>query len=59
MIVKYVPEWMPGAGFKTRAREGYPIARALLDKPYEEAKSRFVRALSILLFLWFPDSSIH
>ena len=59
MTVKYVPEWMPGAGFKKRAREGYPIARALLDKPYEEAKGRFVRALLNLLSLWFSDSNAH
>ena len=42
-VVKYLPEWFPGADFKKRAREGFVIAREVLNKPYSEAKMRYVR----------------
>ncbi|TFK33964.1 cytochrome P450 [Crucibulum laeve] len=37
-ILKYVPEWMPGAGFKRQAKEWRKHARKMLDAPYEAAK---------------------
>lgn len=40
--VKYVPDWFPGAEFKRRAKEGYGIARDMLNKPYDLAKQRYV-----------------
>lgn len=40
--VKYVPDWFPGAEFKKRAKEGYGIARDMLNKPYDLAKQRYV-----------------
>ena len=41
-ILKYVPEWMPGAGFKRKAREWKKLTLAMLETPYKDAKSRIV-----------------
>ncbi|KAF8626927.1 hypothetical protein AX17_006428 [Amanita inopinata Kibby_2008] len=37
-ILKYVPEWMPGAGFKRDAREWHGLAMNMLNEPYRVAK---------------------
>ncbi|KAJ7909756.1 hypothetical protein B0H13DRAFT_1539043, partial [Mycena leptocephala] len=37
-ILKYIPEWMPGAGFQKTAREGRALARDLLERPFAETK---------------------
>lgn len=42
-FLKYVPEWMPGAGFQTKAREWKKLARRMVEVPYEAAKQRIVR----------------
>ncbi|KAF8995026.1 cytochrome P450 [Cyathus striatus] len=34
--LKYVPEWMPGAGFKRQARIWYAQAKEFRNRPYEE-----------------------
>ncbi len=39
-ILKYVPEWFPGAGFKRTAREGWELAQDLQNKPYAWAKEQ-------------------
>ncbi|KAF5372144.1 hypothetical protein D9758_005118 [Tetrapyrgos nigripes] len=39
-ILKYVPEWFPGAGFQRKAREWKQLALAMRDKPFEEATKR-------------------
>ncbi|KAL1725532.1 cytochrome P450 [Schizophyllum commune] len=36
--LKYVPDWMPGAGFKRVAREWRPRAQGIVDRPFEEVK---------------------
>ena len=41
-ILKYVPEWMPGAGFKRKAKEWKKLALAMLENPYKDAKIRIV-----------------
>ncbi|KAH8799191.1 cytochrome P450 [Flagelloscypha sp. PMI_526] len=41
-ILKYVPEWFPGAGFKTVARKGWELAQDLRNQPFAWAKQRFV-----------------
>ncbi|KAF9476783.1 cytochrome P450 [Pholiota conissans] len=38
-ILKYVPEWAPGAGFKTKAREWKKVALKMVNAPYEAAKA--------------------
>lgn len=42
-ILKYVPEWMPGAGFQTKAREWKKLARAMVEVPFTAAKRNLVR----------------
>ncbi|EKM82076.1 hypothetical protein AGABI1DRAFT_105435 [Agaricus bisporus var. burnettii JB137-S8] len=37
-ILKYVPEWMPGAGFQKKAREWGKLALMMVDLPFEAAK---------------------
>lgn len=41
-FLKYVPEWMPGAGFKKKAREWRKWARDMVEVPYEAAKENIV-----------------
>jgi len=40
--LKYLPEWMPGAGFQKMAREGRVLAREMIGEPYEVAKKSIV-----------------
>ncbi|KAJ7907941.1 cytochrome P450 [Mycena leptocephala] len=45
-ILKYVPEWFPGAHFKRIAREGKLLSQALRDIPFAEAKRRMTSGAS-------------
>jgi hypothetical protein len=40
--LKYVPEWMPGAGFQKKAREWGALAMRMVDLPFTDAKKRIV-----------------
>ncbi|KAJ7912219.1 cytochrome P450 [Mycena leptocephala] len=37
-MLKYVPHWVPGAGFKRKANEWRKLGQALLDVPFAEVK---------------------
>ncbi|KAJ7162657.1 cytochrome P450 [Mycena crocata] len=37
-ILKYIPEWVPGARFQRVAREGRELAHATRDVPFDEVK---------------------
>ncbi|THH04571.1 hypothetical protein EW146_g10143, partial [Bondarzewia mesenterica] len=39
-MLKHVPYWFPGAGFKRQGREWMKDSRAMLDKPYELVKEQ-------------------
>ncbi|KAI0066963.1 cytochrome P450 [Artomyces pyxidatus] len=39
--LKYVPEWMPGAGFKRKAREWRKLSQAMINVPYDMVKEKF------------------
>lgn len=41
-ILKYVPEWVPGAGFQTKARQWKKWARSMVEVPFEVAKGIIV-----------------
>ncbi|KAJ6460011.1 cytochrome P450, partial [Mycena sanguinolenta] len=41
-LLKYVPEWFPGAGFKRIAREVRALTQKLRDVPFAETKRRVV-----------------
>lgn len=46
-ILKYVPEWMPGAGFKKKAREWRESATIMRERPYKTAKDMKVRVCMV------------
>jgi hypothetical protein len=50
-LVKHVPEWMPGAGFKTKAKEWRKLSQAMINVPYDMVKEKFVSGLSFTLFI--------
>ncbi|PPQ76416.1 LOW QUALITY PROTEIN: hypothetical protein CVT26_013072 [Gymnopilus dilepis] len=55
-VLKYVPEWVPGAGFKKKAKECRKLARDMLVLPYIAAKRNIVSGLSsILSNIEFPQ----
>ncbi|KAJ6549064.1 cytochrome P450 [Mycena vulgaris] len=37
-VLKYVPDWLPGAGFKRKAKAWRKLTRALNDVPFAEVK---------------------
>ena len=46
-LVKYIPEWFPGAGFKKMARQYEKRMRKLLDEPFAIVKEAWVCHSSI------------
>ena len=40
--LKYVPEWMPFAGFKRKAKEWRKLAMDMLEIPYKVGKQKIV-----------------
>jgi hypothetical protein len=45
--LKYVPDWMPGAGFKETAKKCNLLAQAMKNSPFEAAKCEIVSSLVI------------
>lgn len=41
-VVKHIPLWMPGSGFKSRAFEIRDLVRKMLDTPFEMVKDAMV-----------------
>jgi hypothetical protein len=48
--LRWMPEWMPGAGFKTKARKWRKTAETMLNAPFEATKREIVSHLSPPLF---------
>ncbi|KAJ7036666.1 cytochrome P450, partial [Mycena alexandri] len=48
--LKYVPEWMPGAGFKRKAEEWRKVTRELLEVPFAETKRRMTMGIASASF---------
>ena len=42
-VVKYVPDWMPGAHFKQLAKDTKAVCKNFLDEPFAEVEKRVVR----------------
>ena len=42
LAVRYLPEWLPGAGFKRKAKEWKKLSTRFRDVPFEEGKRRMV-----------------
>lgn len=41
--MKYIPSWLPGAGFRRKAKEYASVIRDLAEIPYAWAKTQLVR----------------
>lgn len=41
-ILKYIPEWMPGASFQTKGRLWKSYTMEMLEKPFEATKKMMV-----------------
>ncbi len=41
-VLRHVPDWFPGAGFKLKAKEGETVTRELNDLPFAEVERRLV-----------------
>lgn len=46
-IVKHIPDWFPGAGFKAWAREAHSRSEEFVNAPYQYAKKLIVSGLYI------------
>lgn len=57
-ILKYVPSWMPGAGFKRQAKEWKKDAIAMVNVPFRAAKqgivSSFPSEIRVLMHFVLP-----
>ena len=42
LLLKHIPEWMPGAGFQRELREIAKLSQKILNNPFEEAKAKMV-----------------
>ncbi|KAI0001214.1 cytochrome P450 [Russula vinacea] len=49
--LKYVPEWMPGAGFKTKAKEWRKLSQAMINVPYDMVKGKFENGTAVPCFV--------
>ena len=43
LVVRYVPDWLPGAKFKRQAKEWKKLVDNMVDQPFEMTKKRMVR----------------
>ncbi|KAI0031851.1 cytochrome P450 [Vararia minispora EC-137] len=41
--LKYIPEWIPGAGFKRKARLWRKLSTAMVNVPYDTTKANFLK----------------
>jgi len=48
--LKYVPDWVPGAGFKKTAKKCQLLAQAMKNSPYEAAKCVIV-SFPVILYI--------
>ncbi|KAF9269239.1 cytochrome P450 [Marasmius fiardii PR-910] len=44
-LLKYVPEWFPGARWKRQVQTWYRITKAMINEPFEVAKDRIASGL--------------
>jgi hypothetical protein len=43
LLVKHVPDWFPGTGFKRRARHGKKLSTEMVNAPFDMVKQDLVR----------------
>lgn len=54
-ILRYVPEWVPGAGFKRKAREWYQIQADFHNKPLQATLDEMVCGFNEILNQFLAD----
>ena len=67
LVVKYVPEWVPGAGFQRQAREWKALMDQVNDVPYHFVKSQMVSHFELwtlfstyfVLGSWYGAEILH
>jgi hypothetical protein len=47
-LVKYIPEWFPGAGFKMKAKEWKKVVTATVNMPFQHVKDAMVSRCMVL-----------
>ncbi|KAJ3516118.1 hypothetical protein NLJ89_g1326 [Agrocybe chaxingu] len=50
-ILKYIPDWFPGAGFKRNAKDWKKLALTMREKPFEAAKKNIAAGAPIPSFV--------
>ena len=66
-VVKYVPEWLPGAGFQRQAREWKAVMDQVTDVPYDFVKGQIVShselwslfSTYLVLGSWYGAEVLH
>ena len=50
--VRYIPEWFPGAGFKSTARKWKEEVQEMVDQPHQWVKEQMVHYFGPIWNLW-------
>jgi len=51
-VLKYIPEWFPGASFKRKAKQWRLKTLELRDRPFEDMKRKLVSACTHQVIHW-------
>ncbi|KDQ63647.1 hypothetical protein JAAARDRAFT_29676 [Jaapia argillacea MUCL 33604] len=46
-MLKYVPSWVPGAGFQNQAKEWRKLTQAMINRPFEKVKEKMANGTAI------------
>lgn len=57
-LLRLVPEWFPGAGFKRLAHAWRKDMEAMVEVPYAETRSQMVTIMCITHFLYYAEHSL-
>ncbi|TFK25339.1 cytochrome P450 [Coprinopsis marcescibilis] len=50
-LLKYIPAWVPGAGFRTEAKEWRVLANKMVEDPYRAVKAAIANGTAIASFV--------
>ena len=51
-VLKYIPDWFPGASFKRHAKRVRLKVLELRDRPFEDMKRKLVSTCTLLVIHW-------
>ena len=58
-VVKYVPQWFPGAGFQKKAAYWKSVVIRVVDEPWEFVKRGYVRLVNFVSFTEVPTDPCY